>query len=197
MPNRTSTASATKKMSSAPWPPLPPVWVAPEFGAGAFGGSGGNGSGTFDGAGRWERPPPDVELSTDERTLDRATLRAELELLDQLALVLARTSRRRILACRTIVVFARIVVLCRGADASRSCRTGLPSPGSPKVPDGNTGRTIDGVGAWPVAIAGTSTGAAETGARTSTGSGAGGSETAGWLGGAGAPPAVGKTGAGA
>ena len=89
MPNRTSAASATKKMSNAPWPPLPPDWVAPEFGAGAFGGSGGNGSGSFRGAGRCERPPPEVELSTEEWTLDRATLRTELELLDQPALVLA------------------------------------------------------------------------------------------------------------
>jgi hypothetical protein len=58
-----------------------------------LGGNGGNGRGTFGGAGRWERPP-EVELRTDERTLDSATLRAELELLDHwaLVLVLVRTS---------------------------------------------------------------------------------------------------------
>ena len=75
----TSAATGTKKMSKAPWPPPPPVSDAPEFGVGALGGNGGNGRGALGTAGRCERPP-DPELRSDERTVDRTIVRAELEL---------------------------------------------------------------------------------------------------------------------
>ena len=174
-------------MSKAPWPPLPPVWVAPEFGAGAFGGSGGNGSGTFRGAGRWERRPPEFELSTDERTLDCATLRAELELLDQPVLALARTSSLRTDPCRTTFVFIRTLFFCGRAARSRLCLVGRPTPGSPVTPEGITGSRLDGEPGCPVAIAGISTGPTATGAGCSTGGGAGGwgtTESLGAIGGA-------------
>ena len=70
----------TENVSKAPWPPPPPVDDVPELGGvGAFGGNGGNGRGAFGAAGLGE-PPPEAELFTVERTVDRDVARAKLEL---------------------------------------------------------------------------------------------------------------------
>jgi hypothetical protein len=95
MPKMASAARGTKSKSNAPWPPAPPLGDAPEFGgAGAFGDNGGNGSGPFGSAGGCERPP-EVELFTLERTVDRAVLCEELELVSSDAVALELSSARR------------------------------------------------------------------------------------------------------
>lgn len=134
-----------------------------------------------------------MEFWTDERTLDRATLRAEFELLDQLALVLVRTSSRETDACATIVVFARTVLFGRGAVASRSCPALLTAPDVPNVPGGITGTTITGELDRPVALAGISTGPAETATTTSAGVGGGAAGVS--LAGTGVCPSAGTVGA--
>jgi len=59
-----------------------------------LGGNGGNGRGAFGGAFLCE-PPPEAERLTLERTVDRAMLVAELELVSLVAIALVRSSTRR------------------------------------------------------------------------------------------------------
>ena len=95
MPRKTSAPRTTEKISNAPWPPPPPADDTPVFsGAGEFGGNGGNGRGAFDGAFLCE-PLPEAELFTVERTVDRAMLVAELELVSLVAFALVLSSTRR------------------------------------------------------------------------------------------------------
>jgi hypothetical protein len=134
-------------MSKAPCPPPPPVCDAPEFGTGALGGNGGNGRGAFGAAGRCDRPP-DPELCSDERTVDRAIVRAELELVSAVAVALVRSSTRRN-ALRLIVERdARVTAFgfdfC--ADPSRSCwTTGPMLSGKPTPPTSGAGGIGSGV----------------------------------------------------
>lgn len=153
----TRAASGTKKMSKAPCPPLPPVCDAPEFGAGALGGNGGNGRGAFGAAGRCDRPL-DPELCWDEWTVDRATARAELELVSAVAVALVRSSTRRN-ALRLIVerdTWLTTFDLGSCADCSRSCWvTGPAFSGQPAAPASGVG----GIGSCATTI---STGPAAT-----------------------------------
>jgi len=143
----TRAASGTKKMSKAPCPPLPPVCDAPEFGAGALGGNGGNGRGAFGAAGRCDRPL-DPELCWDEWTVDRATARAELELVSAVAVALVRSSTRRN-ALRLIVerdAWVTTFDLGSCADCSRSCwATGPAFSGQPAAPASGVGGIGSGV----------------------------------------------------
>jgi hypothetical protein len=157
----TRAASGTKKMSKAPWPPLPPVCDAPEFGAGALGGNGGNGRGAFGAAGRCDRPL-DPELCTDERTVDRAIVRAELELVSAVAVALVRSSTRRNALRLTVEREARVTAFgfdfC--ADPSRSCWTtgpmfsGKPAPPASGAGGMGPGVTRSSMGPAPTAVAG-------------------------------------------
>ncbi len=157
MPKMTRAASGTKKMSKAPCPPLPPVCDAPEFGAGALGGNGGNGRGAFGAAGRCDRPL-DPELCWDEWTVDRATARAELELVSAVAVALVRSSTRRN-ALRLIVerdAWVTTFDLGSCADCSRSCWAAGPAfSGQPAAPASGVG----GIGSCATTI---STGPAAT-----------------------------------
>jgi hypothetical protein len=160
MPKMTSAARGTKNMSKAPWPPPPPVDDTPEFGgAGALGGNGGNGSGPFGAAGRCERPP-EAELFTVERTADRATLCAELELVSSVAVALVLSSTRRNLLWLTIERDVRVTPFGLCADRSRSCWATGPTGGS------GTAATTGGA---PGIGCGAAAGCGEA-ARTTTGS---------------------------
>ena len=121
----TRAASGTKKMSKAPCPPPPPVCDTPEFGAGALGGNGGNGRGAFGAAGRCDRPL-DPELCSDERTVDRAIVRAELELVSAVAVALVRSSTRRNALRLTVERDARATAFDFCADRARSCWATVP-----------------------------------------------------------------------
>ena len=158
----TRAASGTKKMSKAPCPPPPPVCEAPEFGAGALGGNGGNGSGAFGAAGRCDCPL-DPELCWDEWTVDRATARAELELVSAVAVALVRSSTRRN-ALRLIVERdARVTAFgfdfC--ADRSRSwwaadpMFSGQPAPPASGAGGVGSGVTRSSMGPAPTAVGGT------------------------------------------
>jgi len=82
----------TENVSKAPWPPPPPVDDVPELGgAGALGGNGGNGRGALGVVGLCE-PPPEAELLMVERTVDRVTARATLELVTPVPVVLVLRS---------------------------------------------------------------------------------------------------------
>jgi hypothetical protein len=154
----TSAARGMKKSSKAPCPPPPPVCETPEFGAGALGWSGENGRGAFGPAGRFERPP-EPELCSDERTLDRAIVRAELELVSAIAVALVRSLTRRN-ALRLLVerdAWVTTFDLGSCADCSRSCReTGPAFSGQPPAP-------ASGVGAIGSCATTISTGPAATG----------------------------------
>jgi len=92
MPAMTSAARMTENVSKAPWPPPPPVDDVPELGgAGALGGNGGNGRGALGVVGLCE-PPPEAELLMVERTVDRVTARATLELVTPVPVVLVLRS---------------------------------------------------------------------------------------------------------
>ncbi len=139
-------------MSKAPWPPPPPVDETPEFGgAGALGGNGGSGSGPFGAAGRCERPP-EAELFTVERTADRATLCAELELVSSVAVALVLSSTRRNLLRLTIERDMRVTPFGLCADRSRSCwatgptgsGTAATTGGAPGIGCGAAARTTTG-----------------------------------------------------
>jgi hypothetical protein len=94
MPTIMSAARTTENVSRAPWPPPPPVDDVPELGgAGALGGNGGNGRGAFGVAGLCESPP-EAELFTVERTVDRDAARAKLELVTSVRLEIVRYTRR-------------------------------------------------------------------------------------------------------
>jgi hypothetical protein len=105
-------------------------------------GSGENGRGAFGPAGRCERPP-DPELCPDERTLDRAIVRAELELVSASAVALVRSLTRRN-ALRLIVerdAWVTTFDLGSCADCSRSCKaTGPAFSGQPAAPATGVGR---------------------------------------------------------
>ena len=101
-----------------------------------MGGNGGNGSGALGAAGRCEFPP-EVEFFTVELTVDRATTRAELELVTPVAVVLVRRSTRRDDVLRMTILRLAWPALCtRGPSRSRSCREASPlradGPASPK-----------------------------------------------------------------
>jgi hypothetical protein len=137
MPKMSSAATGTKNKSKAPWPPPPPVEDTPEFGgAGALGGNGGKGSGPLRSVGRCELPP-EAELFTVDRTVERATACAELELVSPVAVAPVRTSTRRNVPWRTIERDARTAGFGLGfcAERSRSCwATGPASSGQPAAP---------------------------------------------------------------
>ncbi len=157
----TRAASGTKKMSKAPCPPLPPVCDAPEFGAGALGGNGGKGRGALGTAGRCDRPL-DPELCSDEWTVDRAIVRAELELVSAVAVALVRSSTRRNALRLTVERDARVTAfgLDFCADRSRSCwTTGPMFSGEPAPPASGTGGigsvvTRSSMGPAPTAVGG-------------------------------------------
>ena len=161
MPKMTSAATGTKNRSKAPWPPPLPVDDTPEFGgAGALGGNGGKGSGPFRSAGRCERPP-EAELFTVERTVERATACAELELVSPVAVALVRTSTRRNVPRRTIERDVRTTAFGLGfcAERSRSCwTTGPASMGEPATPASGegigSGAARSSIGPVPTAVGG-------------------------------------------
>jgi hypothetical protein len=121
MPTMTKAARTTEKTSRAPFPPPPPVDDAPEFGgAGALGGNGGNGRGAFGAAGFCD-PRPEPELLSVERTLDRDSALAKLELVAPVPAVLVLSSTRREDLLRTMVFpFARLTLFERAVKRSRS-----------------------------------------------------------------------------
>jgi hypothetical protein len=157
----TRAASGTKKMSKAPCPPPPPVCDAPEFGTGALGGNGGNGRGAFGAAGRCDRPL-DPELCPDEWTVDRAIVRAELELDAADAVALVRSSTRRNALRLTVERDARVTAFgfdfC--ADCSRSCWTtgpmfsGEPAPSASAIGGIGSVVTSSSMGPAPTAVGG-------------------------------------------
>jgi hypothetical protein len=92
MPTMAKAARTTEKTSRAPFPPPPPVDDAPELGgAGALGGNGGNGRGAFGAAGVRDRPP-EAELFTVERTLERDSALTKLDPVAAVPVVLVPSS---------------------------------------------------------------------------------------------------------
>lgn len=126
-----------------------------------MGGNGGNGRGAFGAAGRCDRPL-DPELCWDEWTVDRATARAELELVSAVAVALVRSSTRRnalrLTVERDALVTAFGFDFC--ADRSRSCSatssmfSGEPTP--PVSGTGGTGSVVtrSSMGPAPTAVGG-------------------------------------------
>jgi len=118
MPKKASAARGTKNKSNAPWPPAPPLGDTPEIGgAGAFGDNGGNGSGALGSAGGCE--PPESALFTLERTVDRAVVCEELELVSSVALACSSTRRDELPV--TIERDVRVTAFGFCADCSRWC----------------------------------------------------------------------------
>jgi hypothetical protein len=124
-----------------------------------LGGNGGNGRGALGAAGRCDRPL-DPELCSDECTVDRAIVRAELDSADAVALVRSSTRRNalRLTVEREARVWAFGFDLC--AEYSRSCRTTGPMfSGEPAPPASGTGGmgsvvTRSSMGPAPTAVGG-------------------------------------------
>jgi hypothetical protein len=121
-----------------------------------LGWSGGNGRGAFGPAGRCERPP-EPELCSDERTLDRAIARAELELVSSVAVALVLSLTRRN-ALRLIVERDTCVTafgLDFWADRSKSCWAKGPAfsgqPASPAPGVGGIGSCATTISNGPAA----------------------------------------------
>jgi hypothetical protein len=145
MPTIMRAARTTENVSKAPWPPPPPVDDVPELGgAGALGGNGGNGRGAF-GAGLWV-PPPEAELFTVERTVDRVTARATLKLVTPVPVVLVWTSTRRDDVLRTTILpLVRPALFERSISRSRTWPVAAPPREDESASPGATATSI-GVG---------------------------------------------------
>jgi len=129
---------------------------APELGgAGALGGNGGNGRGAFGAAGVRDRPP-EAELFTVDRTLERTLERdsalAKLELVATVPLVLVLSSTRRDDVLRTTVFpLGGMTLFERTVRRSRSLAAAFPTRRNGSIPAGastvGVGTTIAGAGA--------------------------------------------------
>jgi len=84
-----------------------------------LGGNGGNGSGAFGAVGRCELPP-ELEFFAVELTVDRATARAELELVTPVRLEIVLSTRRDDVLRTTILPLARPALFERSVRRSRS-----------------------------------------------------------------------------
>lgn len=166
MPAMTNAARTTEKISKAPFPPPPPADDAPELGgAGALGGNGGNGRGAFGAAGVRDRPP-ETELLTVERTLERDVALAKLELVDPLVLVWTSTRRDDVRRTTAILPLVRLLLLERTVRRSRSRPATVPTrrngsaSGPGKKPFGATTPVVGAGGAAAGKAAVISTGSA-------------------------------------
>jgi len=144
MPKRTKAARKAEKVSKRPLPPPPPVDDTPELGgAGALGGNGGNERGAFGATGARDRPP-DAELFTVERTLERDSALANVELVPAVRVVLVVRSTRSDDERRTTTLLpARLTLFECAVRRTRSWPAAIPTRRNGSASSGTGAASIE------------------------------------------------------